>query len=354
MILDKSIPLSTDDTTKEKDESANKRSPFVILFPIFNELTNIKGVLVQLFFAIRDIAFLPLSVLPIFNKKLSEEKKKYNFVTFLCFFGSLLFIHICGFTIDWFVQILSSQKFYPMKGCYTLSYIMVKHLAKLHDFIHKALRGSIREKKSVLLPAFAYTFYIIFSYFVHLFQIGVQIAGYYQPKEGAFMFALAHVQVINYKKFLPKFSDGNQFIQESFYRLTMLFAIIFHFEHNTMHQVKAVLIHEYAFAMLRILLATLSTDFEKFKKSIKNGENNAVLELNGVYKGATSKSTYIVCYHESIAIIMTMLLRFGTAQYKKYVLLSLFVLAVSSVVVPKLWMHSVKADSSKDEKKKKD
>jgi ABC-type multidrug transport system fused ATPase/permease subunit len=350
MNLEKCVPLYVTEAEKENDGKSRKRPPFVLLFPIVNELTIFKGVCVQFCFALRDLVFLPLSALQVIYTKVTK-RYIYNLTTLICFSISLFIAHYFGLTLEWFVGVISKQHFYPMRGLYTLSYIMMKHLTKVHDFIHKAIRGAIRDNKSIIPPALLYIFYILFSYITHLFQVCVLVAGFYQSKEGAFINGLVHVQIINYKKFLPKFTDKNQFIQESFYRISMIFGIIYHLKHNTIEQVKALLMHEYGFVLYRFFLVIFTDDFETYKGNIAKSEKSAILELNGEYKGSASKSTFIACSHESIAILITMLYYFGLVKLHIFIIF-IAIAALLTIPISILFKLGISSEPSKDKKKK--
>ena len=343
------------------DKKAYSRRARMFIDPIINELYIFIGVICQLFFAVRDLFFLPLTM---FQKPKTEAEKakiKYNQISFIAFLIPLIAIQIIGWfyipTFQLMIDILAGQSIYPMKGVYTLSYIIMKHLSKMKNFAHRAVRGAIRDNSSVAISLVLLTFYNFFSFIVQMIQICTLISGYEQfqlmdpikqAHKNLFLIALVNIQVINYKKFISKFLDGNQFILESYYRINAIFAIIYHWLFNSIEQVYYIVGTELCFSLARYYLCSYTLDYDDYHIKMVKNKNNALLELDGKYTGHVHKSNFMLSYHESIAYILTLLIQFGPIPFRISMLVFLAVMTVLSLIVPHALAKSIPI---KDKKK---
>lgn len=354
------FPMFEEKTVKD-DSTAYGRRLKMFIDPFINEFIVMKGVLIQLFFAVKDLFFLPLSFLS--NSNTDDNKTKYNRVAFIAFLIPLIIVQLIGWfylpTFQLMIDLLAGQGIYPMRGVYTLSYILMKHTMKMKQYAHRAVRGAIRDNLPILPSLIHLTFYNFFSFVVQMIQICTLISGYEQfqalppekqSKKNPFLIALVNIQVINYKKFISKFVEGNQFILESYYRINMFFAVTYHWLFNSMEQVYNLIGTEFCFSLARYYLCSYTLDYGEYNRKMVKNANNAVLELNGQYKGHVHKSNYLNSYHESIAYILTLLLQFGPISFRLTLFVLLILFAFLSIVVPKIMLKFVPIE----EKQKKD
>ena len=356
--LEKRLFPLFEEKTAEDDSVAFGRRWKMFIDPFINEYLVFKGVLIQLFFALKDLFFLPFAYFS--QSKENDNKSKYNCAAFIAFIIPLIIVQIIGWfylpTFQLMIDLLAGQSIYPMRGVYTLSYILMKHTVKMKQYAHRAVRGAIRDNLPILSSIVLLTFYNFFSFVVQMIQICTLISGYEQfqalppekqSKKNPFLIALVNIQVINYKKFISKFVEGNQFILESYYRINMLFAVTYHWLFNSMQQVYNLLGTEFCFSSARYYLCSYTLDYGKYNQKMVKNANNAVLELNGQYKGHVHKSNYMNSFHESIAYILTLLLQFGPIPFRLTLFVLIVLFAVLSIFVPKLMAKTLPVSDSK-------
>ncbi|OHS96517.1 hypothetical protein TRFO_09901 [Tritrichomonas foetus] len=301
-------PFHDDD--KETEIKATKSLSYIIPMTLA-EFHVERSLLVYLTMISRNLLFLPFQFLGGIG---NSQQFKYCFSIIVCTALTFAIPYSLGFSLNSGLTMLRKQSYYKLWAMYTLFFIVLRHLIKIHRHTHKIIRGAIRQNRFLLIPILLHTLSNLMIFGTYNIYIGTYLAGQY-GKTGLFISACLHIQAVIAKKYLPKILEIPPQFNEPTNRMVLIFSIAHHLATGKRGPVITLLAFEYGFAFARFFLTSLTEDAGKVYKTLKDGANYAFYQF--VHNDATFDESLIANVPIEVFTVITLFLfTQGTNRYK--------------------------------------
>ena len=257
------------DEEKEQEIKSEKLLSYVIPMT-FGEIHVIRAMIVFATMISQFIVVYPYTLISNIGK---SPEYKAAFATYMSMFLACVFLYFLRFDIDSGLIMLRSQSFYKLWAVYTLFFIVLRFLNRIHKHTHRIIRGAIRSGHSLVIPILLHTISTMMISGSYCVYVGAYLAGLY-GKAILFISACLHIQAVIAKKYFPKVLETLPHYNETINRFVMLFAIGNHLSDGLFSQIYLMVVFEYSFAFVRFFLTSITEDSKKVYLSLKCGSQS--------------------------------------------------------------------------------
>lgn len=338
------------DSDKEQDTKAYSLVSKIIP-TIFSEFYVIILLFINLTSIARNIVFLPFQIL--FNiTKISTPQYKYACCVTLCMLISYAIPTYFHIDLEISTFIITHQSFYKIWAIYTLFFIIIRFLYRVHKHTHRILRGAIREGKLLIVPVFLHTLSDLFMIFSYDVYIGTYLSGQY-GKPGLFISACLHIQAVITKKYLPKILEVPPENNMAINRMVLVYAVTHHLSEHQFGKMSQLIAFEYLFVFIRLTLTALTEDCDDVLSSLKNGVRWYSYQF--VHNEASAEDSAIMNLPlEHFTVLTMIMITKGPTNFSIIVSGVVLVFAVFGSIIIKMLCPKSVADIVESKKNKKD